>query len=75
MFTANKFAVGCQRYTFDGWHKFWRKIAERHGFTEAEQREYIAYFNLACERYGKEEYKVSFDDDTGNSEMEEEEEA
>ena len=41
MFTANKFAVGCQRYTFDGWHKFWRKIAERHGFTEADRKSVV----------------------------------
>ena len=71
MFTAEKFAVGCQHYTFAGWNRFWRKIAERYNFTEAEQREYIAYFNLACDRYGKEEYKISFDDDSGNAEVDE----
>jgi hypothetical protein len=71
MCAANKFAVGCQRYTFAGWHRFWRRIAERNGFTGEEQREYIAYFNLACDRYGKQEFKVDFDGSTGAEDVDE----
>ena len=71
MHSENKFAVGCQHYTFEGWHKLWRRIAKQNEFTEAEQREYIAYFNLACERYGKEQYKVSFEDNSGCEEVDE----
>ena len=71
MCDSRRFAVGCQKYTFAGWHKFWRKIAANNGFTEAEQKEYIMYFNLACERYGKTEYKVSFEDESGNEDIDE----
>lgn len=71
MYDSRRFAVGCQRYTFEGWHKFWRRIAAKNGLTAEEQREYIMYFNLACDRYGKPECKVSFDDDSGNGEVDE----
>ena len=71
MCDSRRFAVGCQRYTFAGWHKFWREIAKRNGFTKEEQKEYIMYFNLACERYGKVEYKVSFEDESGKGEVDE----
>lgn len=60
MATPNKVGVGCKILTFAGWHRGWRKIAERFGLAEAEQREYIAYFNLACDRYGGEKYKIAW---------------
>ena len=66
MATANKVGCGCQIFTFAGWHKHWRKIAIRFGMTEAEQTEYVSYFNLACERYGKLEFKIDLTDGSGN---------
>ena len=68
MATANKVGCGCQVFTFAGWHKFWRKIAAKFGMTEAEQAEYVSYFNLACERYGKLEFKIDLTDGSGDEE-------
>ena len=68
MAAANKVNCGCQVFTFAGWHKFWRKIAAKFGMTEAEQTEYVSYFNLACERYGKLEFKIDLTDGSGNDE-------
>ena len=68
MATANKVGCGCQVFTFAGWHKFWRKIAAKFGMTEAEQTEYVSYFNLACERYGKLEFKIDLTDGSGDEE-------
>lgn len=58
MVSENKVGCGCQIFTFKGWHKNWRRIAARFGMSEAEQAEYVNYFNLACERYGKAKYKI-----------------
>ncbi len=71
--TPDKFAIGCQHYTFAGWNRFWKRIAKKYAFTE-EVREYIAYFNLACDRYGKQEYKILDLEATGNGEVDDEEE-
>ena len=68
MATADKVGCGCQVFTFAGWHKFWRKIAVKFGMTEAEQTEYVSYFNLACERYGKLEFKIDLTDGSGDEE-------
>ena len=68
MATANKVGCGCQVFTFAGWHKIWRKIAAKFGMTEAEQAEYVSYFNLACERYGKLEFKIDLTDGSGDEE-------
>ena len=68
MAAANKVGCGCQVFTFAGWHKFWRKIAAKFGMTEAEQAEYVSYFNLACERYGKLEFKIDLTDGSGDEE-------
>ena len=57
--TKNKIGIGCQIHTYAAWHKCWRKVADVHNFTVDEQREYIMYFNLACELYGKQKYKVA----------------
>ena len=67
--TANKVGCGCQIFTFAGWHKHWRKIAVRFEMTEAEQTEYVSYFNLACERYGKLEFKIDLTDGSGDEEL------
>ena len=72
MAAANKVGCGCQVFTFAGWHKFWRKIAAKFDMTEAEQTEYVSYFNLACERYGKLEFKIDLTDGSGNDEPESE---
>ena len=71
MATANKVGCGCQIFTFAGWHKHWRKIAVTFNMAEAEQTEYVSYFNLACERYGKAEFKIDLTDSSGNEEPEE----
>ena len=63
MASAHKVGVGCQIFSFAGWHKLWKTIATKFDFTSDEQKEYIGYFNLACDRYGKEEYKVEYTDD------------
>jgi hypothetical protein len=68
MAAANKVGCGCQVFTFAGWHKFWRKIAAKFDMTEAEQTEYVSYFNLACERYGKLEFKIDLTDGSGDEE-------
>lgn len=68
MATANKVGCGCQIFTFAGWHKHWRKIAIKFGMTEAEQTEYVGYFNLACERYRKTEFKIDLLDGSGDEE-------
>ena len=68
MAAANKAGCGCQVFTFAGWHKFWRKIAAKFDMTEAEQAEYVSYFNLACERYGKLEFKIDLTDGSGDEE-------
>ncbi len=68
MAAANKVGCGCQVFTFAGWHKFWRKIAAKFGMTEVEQTEYVSYFNLACERYGKLEFKIDLTDGSGDEE-------
>lgn len=57
--SKNKIGIGCQIHTYAAWHKCWRKVADEHNFTVDEQREYIMYFNIACELYGKQKYKVS----------------
>lgn len=72
MATANKVGCGCQIFTFAGWNKHWRKIAVKFKMTEAEQTEYVSYFNLACERYGKLEFKIDLTDGSGNDEPESE---
>ena len=71
MATANKVGCGCQIFTFAGWHKHWRKIAVKFGMTEAEQTEYVSYFNLACERYGKTEFKIDLLDGSCDEELDE----
>ena len=68
MAAANKVGCGCQVFTFAGWHKHWRKIAVKFKMTEAEQTEYVSYFNLACERYGKLEFKIDLTDGSGDEE-------
>ena len=68
MAAANKVGCGCQVFTFAGWHKFWRRIAAKFGMNEAEQAEYVSYFNLACERYNKTEFKIDLTDGSGNDE-------
>ena len=68
MATANKVGCGCQVFTFAGWHEHWRKIAAKFGMTEEEQVEYVGYFNLACERYGKLEFKIDLTDGSGGEE-------
>ena len=59
--TKNKIRVGCQIHTFYAWNKSWKKIASEYGLSEEEQKEYIMYFNLACDRYGKEKYKIDLE--------------
>ena len=68
MATANKVGCGCQVFTFAGWHEHWRKIAAKFDMTEEEQVEYVGYFNLACERYGKLEFKIDLTDGSGGEE-------
>ena len=68
MASANKVGCGCQVFTFAGWHKFWRRIAAKFGMTEAEQAEYVSYFNLACERYNKAEFRIDLTDGSGDEE-------
>ena len=57
--TKNKIGIGCQIHSYAAWSKCYCKVAEKYGFSDAEQREYIMYFNIACELYGKQKYKVS----------------
>ena len=73
MATANKVGIGCQVFSFSGWHKCWRTISAKFGFTIAEQQEYIAYFNLACERYDKSEFKIEYTEDDAEEDTEEDE--
>ncbi len=55
--SENTITTGCQIHTFEEWQKNYKQIAETHGGLEV-LTEYIRYFNLACEMYGKEEYKI-----------------
>ena len=55
--SENTITTGCQIHTFEEWQKNYKQIAEEHDGLEA-LTEYIRYFNLACEMYGKEEYKI-----------------
>ena len=71
MATANKVACGCQIFTFEGWHKHWREIAEKFNMSADEQAEYVSYFNLACDRYNKQKYKIDFTDGSESDEIEE----
>lgn len=55
--SENTITTGCQTHTYEEWQKNYKQIAEEHGGLEV-LTEYIRYFNLACEMYGKEEYKI-----------------
>ena len=55
--SENTVTTGCQTHTYEEWQKNYKQIAEEHGGLEV-LTEYIRYFNLACEMYGKEEYKI-----------------
>lgn len=55
--SENTITIGCQIHTFEEWQKNYKQIAEKHDGLEV-LTEYIRYFNLACEMYGKEEYKI-----------------
>lgn len=66
MATKSKVGCGCQVFTFAGWERHWREIAEKYNMTEEQQQEYVTYFNLACERYGKTECKIDIADESGN---------
>ena len=55
--SENTITTGCQIHTFEEWQKNYKQIAKEHDGLEV-LTEYIRYFNLACEMYGKEEYKI-----------------
>lgn len=55
--SENTVTAGCQIHTFEEWQKNYKQIAEEHDGLKV-LTEYIRYFNLACEMYGKEEYKI-----------------
>ena len=55
--SENTITTGCQTHTYEEWQKNYKQIAEEHDELEA-LTEYIRYFNLACEMYGKKEYKI-----------------
>ena len=60
--TKDKIKVGHKIYTFKQWNANWKSLAKADGFTEEEIREYVLYFNLACELYGKQDCKIELEE-------------
>ena len=56
--TKNKIKIGCQIHSFSAWKKRWKRIAKENDFPKESWKEYALYFNLACDLYGKEKYKI-----------------
>ncbi len=57
MSSDDTITVGCQTHTFKQWHEKYREIAKEHNALDIIS-EYILYFNLACVRYGKDEFVI-----------------
>ena len=56
--TKNKIKIGCQIHSFSAWKRNWKRIAKENDFPKESWKEYALYFNLACDLYGKEKYKI-----------------
>lgn len=56
--TKNKIKIGCQIHSFSAWKRNWKRIAKENNFPKESWKEYALYFNLACDLYGKEKYKI-----------------
>ena len=54
----NKIKIGCQIHSFSAWKRSWKRIAKENDFPKENWKEYAIYFNLACDLYGKEKYKI-----------------
>ncbi len=58
MCAKNKIKIGCQIHSFSAWERNWKRIAKENNFPKESWKEYALYFNLACDLYGKEKYKI-----------------
>ena len=56
--TKNKIKIGCQIHSFSAWKRNWKRVAKENNFPKESWKEYALYFNLACDLYGKEKYKI-----------------
>lgn len=56
--SKNEIKIGCHVHSFAAWKRNWKRIAKENGFPDEKIKEYILYFNMACDLYGKEKYKI-----------------
>ena len=51
-------AIGCERHTYSEWLERAEKIGRRHGYTDAEISDYVAWIRLAITRQQRVEAEI-----------------